>query len=394
MSNSKFSLPSQGFVFWPVGTGDSSTIVVKENEIIVQIDLRHLAAASSEDEAAWPVIDELVRLLPKKNGRPYLSLFILTHPDKDHILGFEELLKRVDIGEIWHTPRIFRDYEDECPLCEDALVFRKEVHRRRQAVINNQAAVKPKDRVRVIGHDDILEEEKYKNFPRNRTSIPGNLITVIDDEDVSDWFQAFVHAPFKVDAEDSRNNTSLSLHVTLSNGTDTAKALFFGDREYPTVKQIFDVTIDRGNTAYLFWDVLLAPHHCSKKVMYWKDEGSDSEVLKPEITEHMETYQNPGAYLVTSANSDFKDGDGKLPPSLKARQRYESIVDAGHFLCTHEHPSKSSPEPISFELTQAGLILKPSIGAKAVAAGVAAAITTGRANPAPPHQPVGFGNHQ
>lgn len=390
--STKFSLPKQGFVFWPVGTGDSSTIIVKEDQIVVQVDLRHMVAATSTDETAWPVVDELVRLLPKKNGRPYLSLFVLTHPDKDHILGFGDLLKRVDIGEIWHTPRIFRDYEDECPLCEDALVFRKEVHRRRQAVIDNQTSVKPKDRVRVIGHDDILEEDKYKNFPRNRTSIPGHTITVIDDEDVSQWFQAFVHAPFKIDAEDSRNNTSLSLHVTLSNGTKTAKALLFGDREYPTVKQIFDLTVERGNTAYLFWDVLLAPHHCSKKVMYWKDDAAESEVLKSEITAYMEDYQNPGAYLIASARADFTDGDGHLPPSLKARQRYESIVEAGHFLCTHERPSKTAPEPISFELTPAGLILRPTLGTNSAVAGVAAAIAAGRANPAPPQQPVGFGN--
>ena len=36
-----FALPKQGFVFWPVGTGDSSTIVAKENELVMQIDLHH-----------------------------------------------------------------------------------------------------------------------------------------------------------------------------------------------------------------------------------------------------------------------------------------------------------------------------------------------------------------
>ncbi len=390
--SAKFLLPKQGFIFWPVGTGDSSTIVVKENEIVVQIDLRNLAASTSDDETAWPVIDELVRLLPKKNNRPYLSLFILTHPDEDHILGFGELMEKVDIGEIWHTPRIFRDYEDECVLCEDAEIFRKEVHRRRKAIIKDQVTVAAKDRVRVIGHDDILEEDQYKNFPRNRTSIPGHLITTIDDEDVSDCFEAFVHAPFKVDAEDSRNNTSLSLHITLNNGLKTTKALFFGDREYETVKDIFDITIERGNTAYLFWDVLLTPHHCSKKVMYWKDAGEDTESFRPEITKHMAHFKNEGAYLVASSRSDFTNGSGDDPPHLKARNRYEAIVDAGHFICTHERPSKAAPEPLIFELTSAGLILRPAEGKTEAAAGVQEAITVGRANPAPPQQPVGFGD--
>jgi beta-lactamase superfamily II metal-dependent hydrolase len=118
--NDKFTLPKKGFVFWPVGTGDSTTIVVKENKIIFQLDLHHLEKSEDSDDSAWPIVDELVRLLPKKDGKPYLSVFALTHPDQDHVLGFKELIRRVTIGEIWHTPRIFRDYEDENDLCEDA----------------------------------------------------------------------------------------------------------------------------------------------------------------------------------------------------------------------------------------------------------------------------------
>src|SRR5882724_3272707 len=162
----KIVLPKKGFVFWPVGTGDSTTIVVKENEIVVQFDLHHMQKADDSNDPAWPLIDELVRLLPKRNGKPYLSVFMLSHPDLDHILGFGELLKKVTIGEIWHTPRIFRDYEDEKPLCDDAEVFRKEVDRRRKAIIADPKNVKAGDRVRVIGHDDILNEDRYKNLPR------------------------------------------------------------------------------------------------------------------------------------------------------------------------------------------------------------------------------------
>src|SRR5262245_60424514 len=156
----KFTLPKKGFVFWPVGTGDSTTIVVKENQVVVQIDLHHLEKSDDKDDPAWPIVEELVRLLPKKHGKPYLSVFILTHPDEDHMCGFRELLKKVVIGEIWHTPRIFRDYEDEETLCEDAEAFRKEVHRRRHAIIDNPNNVNAGDRVRVIGHDDILNEDK------------------------------------------------------------------------------------------------------------------------------------------------------------------------------------------------------------------------------------------
>lgn len=391
--DSTFKLPPKGLVFWPVGTGDSTTIVVKENEIIFQLDLHHLEKSEDSDDPAFPIVDELVRLLPKKNGKPYLSVFALTHPDKDHILGFRELLKKVTIGEIWHTPRIFRDYEDENVLCDDAVSFHKEVHRRREAIIKDPMNVKAGDRVRVIGHDNILTEDKYKRFPRERTSVPGSLITKLDDTDVSNSFEAFVHAPFKVDAADTRNNTSLSLHVNLKEGNLSGKALFFGDREYPTIKQIFDVTIEHNREKYLKWDILLTPHHCSKKTMYWTDEGKEEETFKQDIMNHFENYQEFSCYIIASANADFTDEDGDNPPHGKARKQYEKIVDAGQFLCTHEYPSKEFPEPIVFELNPRGLSFVESSKSKSrpTTGPLKSAVDAARGGATPPQQQVGFG---
>src|SRR5437667_3286404 len=163
----QFKLPKKkAVIYWPVATGDSTTLVLKPDEVVMQIDLHHLEKAADEDSTEWSIIDHLVRVLPKRrNGRPYLALFILTHPDEDHIQGFAELLKRVDIGEIWHTPKIFRDQSDEESLCDDAKVFRKEVDRRRKAILADPKNVESGNRLRVIGHDDVLGEEKYKDLP-------------------------------------------------------------------------------------------------------------------------------------------------------------------------------------------------------------------------------------
>jgi hypothetical protein len=387
----KFNLPPRGFVFWPVGTGDSTTIVIKP-DVIMQLDLHHLAKADDADDPTWPILDELIPLLPKKNNKPYLSLFALTHPDEDHILGFKELLKKVTIGEIWHTPRIFRDWVDENPLCEDAEAFYQEVHRRRKAVIANPGAVKAGDRVRVIGHDDILEEDKYKDFPKDRTSHPGESIAVVDDEDLSDCFNAFVHAPFKVDAEDTRNNTSLSLHIRLTDGDGVGEVLFWGDREYPTLKQIFEVTEEHeDNIQFLHWDATLAPHHCSKKAMFWKDDGEDDESFRQDIMDYFEKYKKEGGIIIASANADFTDGDGDNPPHGKARKKYEAIVDAGNFLCTHEHPNEENPEPIVLEVSDAGISQRGTSAAAGLAS-VMSVVERGRGTPTPPSQQVGFGS--
>jgi hypothetical protein len=388
--SSNFTLPPCGFVFWPVATGDSTTLVLKK-DTTVQIDLHHCGKSEDEDDPAWPIVDELVRVLPKKDNRPYLSLFILTHPDEDHVKGFEDLLKQVEIGEIWHTPRIFRDYEEKATLCDDAKAFRKEVHRRREAVIARPNDVKSGNRVRVIGHDDVLNDEPYKNFPKEYASIPGTSLTCVDGEDVAANFSAFIHAPFKDDAAKSRNNTSLSLHITLKNGSAEGRLLTFGDREYPTCKQIFEITIEREREQYLVWDILHAPHHCSRKVMYWPNEGEEHDSLQQDIMDYFGDYATEGAHIIISAKSEFTDGEGDYPPHGKARKRYEEIVDAGHLICTHEHPNTESPEPVKFELTSAKLILAPTGAKQTTQASVVKAVEQARGGVQPPQQQVGFG---
>ena len=62
-----FTLPDRGFVFWPVGSGDSTTIVV-DDEHVVQVDVRQLEASSEEDDPRAPVVDFLEKLLPKRDG--------------------------------------------------------------------------------------------------------------------------------------------------------------------------------------------------------------------------------------------------------------------------------------------------------------------------------------
>ena len=159
----------------------------------------HLEKADDNDNPEWPIIDYLVAILPKNpnlNGRPYLAVFVLTHPDKDHIQGFAELLKRVDIGKLWHTPRVFRDQSDQESLCDDAKAFRKEADRRRKAIADNPYNIKTGDRLRVIGHDDILLEPDYRQLPESCKSRPASIIREVAGEDLTGHFEAFIHARF------------------------------------------------------------------------------------------------------------------------------------------------------------------------------------------------------
>ena len=382
----KCQLPEQGFVFWPVGTGDSTTIAVND-EVRMQIDLHHMTCAEDDDDPHTPIVDRLVDLLPQRNDKPYLAVFVLTHPDEDHCLGFTDLLKRVIIGELWFTPRVFREYKAD--LCQDAKTFQKEAKRRVKKVIDAQGKVVSGDRVHLIGYDELLQEEDFNGFPRDQFTVPGNSITELDGEECKEAFRAFVHAPFKDDSDGERNDTSVALQVTLYRAAAEASALLLGDHCYPTIKRIFD----RSKAADLAWNVMLAAHHCSKSVMYWQDEGEEEEKLKQGILDDMDkAEQSPGYIVASSEPIPTSNKDGDCPPHAKAKARYEEIV-ADAFICTQEHPDAKKPRPIVFELLDAGLSLRDKDAVKRADAvkAIAAAVTAARGNQEPPTERVGFG---
>jgi hypothetical protein len=381
----EFSIPEQGFIFWPIGTGDSTTVAVSE-KIVLQVDLRHMSCADEEDDPHTPLVDTLVDILPQVDEKPYLSVFVLTHPDEDHCLGFAELFKKIQIGEIWFTPRIFREFSKD--LCDDAKAFAKEAERRVKVTIAKKGAVGSGDRVRIIGYDDLLKEEEFKGFPSTLLTIPGNAVTVLDGEDCAGSFRAFVHSPFKDDSEGERNETSLGMQVTLYSGEASGRAILLGDLCYPTVKRIFDQSDDDD----LKWNAFLAPHHCSKSVMYWQEEGEKEESLKQDILDLIEKAADTPGYIVASSEPiPSSNNPGDNPPHAKAKARYEEIAPDG-FLCTQEHPNEKNPEPILFSLKSKGLVYEASKGKRAESQkNLVGAVGLARGSSEPPKERVGFG---
>jgi hypothetical protein len=356
----------------------------------MQIDLNDGAIADSDDNERIPVIDELAAKLPRRNGRPYLSCLVVTHPDLDHCKGFAELLKRVVIGELWHTPRIFREYHAD--LSDDAKAFRKEAKRRVAETIMAGGDPGAGKRVRVIGYDQLLQEDDYRGFPLAFFTHPGNSIEQLDGQNMSASFSAFVHAPFKDDSAGARNETSLALQVALIDGLRAMRGLFLGDLSYPTLRRVFDETKSHGNDVRLIWNALLAPHHCSKKAMYEKD-ANGSDVLKQDILDNLDAAQASGAFIVASSPAiPVSNTSGDNPPHAKAKNRYEEIV-SGQFLCTGEYSTPKSMRPIILSHTPNGVVLASGAFklSEETLAGLAVAVAKARGDSAPPAAKVGFG---
>ena len=354
MSN---TLPTRGAVFWPVGTGDSTTIVI-DDDSVMQIDLHDMAKADDDGTPEVPVVDELVASLPLRDGKPYLAVFALTHADKDHCLGFADLLDKVTIGELWATPRLWREYNDgtEADLCEDARAFQEEAERRVEAVrtaVANSEEPASGDRIIVIGYDTDHDKHAYDDLPERFKSGPGKSITALDGEDTSGRFEAFIHAPFAADAAAPRNETSLAMQITLlhDSGT-TGKMLLFGDLAHDTIMKIFSYSEDKGREERLEWDLLLAPHHCSKMVMYLHSVDG-SEQLQEDVLEAFERHRLDNAVVVSSSGQiPEADKASANPPHKMAFDRYSEVAD--EVLVTMEYLDLNQPSPIVFGVTADG----------------------------------------
>lgn len=377
------------FIFWPVGCGDSTSVVISNAEVM-QIDLNDTAIAEADDNEKIPLVDELVAKLPKKDGKPYLSCFALTHPDLDHCRGFADLLKRVTIGELWHTPRVFREYHKD--MCEDAKAFRKEAKRRVAATIKAAGDPGAGNRVRVVGYDDLLKEDDYTGFPLSFFTTPGQSVTMLDGADIGSRFAAFVHAPFRNDPGDARNETSLAMQVVIGDANSVMAGLFFGDLSYPTLRKVVDETKRHENLDKLNWNVLLAPHHCSKKAMYEKDADSN-DVFKKDIMDDLKAQQLGSGFIVaSSAAVPGTNSPGDNPPHAKAKNRYSEIVN-DDFICTGEYSTSKNMRPIIYTLSDNAIaqVNKDYSLAEATKEDLAKAIAAARGSKAPPVGKIGFG---
>ena len=293
-------LPERGVVFWPVGTGDSTTIVLG-GDLVLQVDLRDMKAADEKGAVVAAVIDRLADTLPRPNwldGKtPYLAVFALTHADLDHCCGFGDLLDSgILIGEIWATPRLWREISEDTTMCEDAH-FQDEVERRVAATLEaleNGEEPASGDRVRIIGYDDDRDQHSYSELPDEYFTFPGKTITMIDGNDLSETFEAFVHAPFKGDCAGERNETSLALQIRMHTGDGTtAGCSSSATSPTPRSRRSSTTASTSGNTDRVEWDVLLSPHHCSKKAMYAEGEDGEEEP-KQDILDQFQMLCQPG----------------------------------------------------------------------------------------------------
>lgn len=343
-----WDLPERGVVYWPVGKGDAVTVVI-DPDTLLQVDLNHRTAFEDDDSDCVPVVDRLVELL---GDDPYLPALAVTHHDEDHCSGFSKLNEQqVRIGELWITLRSFVEDADNEELTEAGQAVYDEACRRRDEEIAAAKAGKARaddgSRLRVIGYASLLDaHEDWEGFPRHLVTVAGDRVETVNEQDVSDRCEIFVHTPYRSDTEGpERNSSSLGLHVTLKSGTCEQRFLLLGDLCHAEIEAFVEKTEEKDNTDALEWDILLAPHHGSRNAVRLQDGEDWADAT---AADYLKKYAAEGAKVIISSRA-FEDvgADDSDPPHEDARTMYAAIVGDDNVLLTADYADGSDSDPLT-----------------------------------------------
>lgn len=346
--------------FYPVGNGDCSLVSIGGANQKMMFDCNFRQQAENDDEEMYDVLSDLIdNELSTKCGLPFLEAYLLTHPDQDHCRGFADKFylgdpdaikdsdkeaKKILIGELWYSPRVFEEYTSD--LTDDAKAFKKEAKRRMDLYkSDSKKADKPGNRIRIIGWTGAKELEGLDE----RITVPGNLVNEVNGKECK-HFEMFIHAPFKDDIENAdRNETSIvsQLRFKTDNGEIT-RVFLAGDAEWHVWENIMNKT---GDDDYLHWDLLEAPHHCSY-TFFADDRNDEPNQASIDFLDKRES----GAFVVASSKVIKQNSDN--PPCQKAKNRYVEKVGESNFFCTSGTSEKEADKPIVFEIDNDGLQLQ------------------------------------
>lgn len=347
--------------FYPVGNGDCSLITIGGANKKMMFDCNFRQKAEDENDEMYDVLGDLLdnELTTKKCGLPFLDAFLLTHPDQDHCRSFADKFylgdpdavspsakdeKKILIGELWYSPRVFEEQTGD--LNADAKAFKKEA-KRRMALYKSDPRKADKDgnRIRIIGWTDNPDLKGLED----RIVTPGNTISEVNGTNCR-YFEMFIHAPFKNDISgEDRNMTSIVSQLRFDSEKEHQVARIFlaGDTEWRIIEEIMDKTSDDNN---LKWDLLEAPHHCSYK-FFADDREDDPNQKSLDFLEKRES----NAFVISSSKVVKQNSDN--PPCQKAKNRYTDRVGKSNFLCTSGTSEDESDKPIIFVIDNDGLKL-------------------------------------
>ncbi|MDQ3283277.1 MAG: metallohydrolase [Acidobacteriota bacterium] len=357
-------------IFYPVGNGDMTLIETESGRKIV-IDTNIRDAADDPNDPTPDVAKKLKeRLNRDAEGRPYVDVLLLSHPDQDHCNGMDKHFHlgpldkypkkgdKIVVREIWSSPIVFRRASRKHTLTADAKAFQKEAIRRVE-LFRKERTAGDGDRVRILGEDIDGKTDDILEIVVKIDSVT-NQVNGTADDTISMRLLGPLPAGDEDDEEQlSKNHSSTIIQFTLAAGneSDACRYLTGGDAEVAIWERLWQK--HKNHTARLSYDLMLTPHHCSWHTLSYdswselRDDGEVSADAKSALSQ-----ARSGANVI--ASSFPIDDDDDDPPCFGAKREYVAITKAakGEFRCVGEHPKATAPAVMEFEITENGPRLK------------------------------------
>ena len=367
--------------FLPVDNGNMTFIKLNDvNETTILYDMYIREKATDPNDKTYDVLQYLKdNLKTDSKGRHFVDVFILSHHDDDHIRGFENYFyagdikdipdntDKIYIKEIWGSSRFFKRASTYNKLEDGALAFNTEMKRRYELHKKHKEIQEEGNRIIILGESeddktDHVEDIVYKI---------GESIHVLNNRNLSSKIDINILGPIEQQKDEidelykAKNRGSVILQLNIKESSYTNQILLTGDAEVGVLEYMSNIyPLSKFN-----YDILLAPHHCSKYSMFNKLSDGSCE-LSDTALETLSQAKS-GAKIIASCREFGKD----TPPHKEAKKEYENIVGESNFFYTLGY--KNGTEPIEFELT--GLGHKEIVKASKAKMTTASAISVGEA---------------
>lgn len=327
---------------------NADTILIEAKGKRILTDLNHCVSAEDDDD-----ILDIAEPLREACSDARLHLFVLTHPDQDHLRNFTEIfhlgspgehnpnpksgVAKILVEEIWCSPYAINGaYETET-----SKPVLKEI-KRRNALAGTAEGGKDGNRLCVMD---------------TAGSTSGSLVDGISWELLGPTpEEADIPKPKEGEAPPSSNGSSLIIRWAVTVDDNVNNVLLGGDAPVEVWERVW--AENEETPGRLAWHVLVAPHHTSRHCLGWKDANDKFHFSDAAVAALSE--QHGSGWIVSSSRAVVDDDDD--PPSHCAKQKYLEILAAGgkvddgvksRFVCTDEYDD-GKPGHIVFQFTRNG----------------------------------------
>lgn len=301
--------------FFACDNGDASLLEAHGWTVMTDVNYRAAASDDNNDD-----VNDFAPTIRKACGNDQLDVFVLTHPDEDHLRGFSEIFHLGAPGDRDPDP-------DDGPV----KLLVNEMWCSPYAVNPNYTTDVSKPVL-----DEIARRKRLQGTASGH--LDGNRLSILEATDGAqnqltpglDWRllapsaeEADIPKAADTNPPNSSNPSSLVIQWTITVRGKASKVLLAGDSTVEIWERI-DAEFDDD---FVDWHILLAPHHCSRHSMGRKEvkNGNETFIWSNEALRGLDHPLGMSPHVVSSSR---KFGS-KHPPHPQARERYWKMLAQG-----------------------------------------------------------------